>query len=123
MPRIYRSARVQEVEQYGLALQATLRELAPNGKPEPTLALMTPGVYNSAYYEHMFLAREIGAELVEGSDLVVRDRVVYMRTTEGLQQVDVIYRRIDDDFWTPGYSGATLCWARPALLKLPRPAT
>lgn len=101
LPRVYRSCRVQEVEQYGSALQTTLRELAPNGKPEPNLALMTPGVYNSAYYEHMFLAREIGAELVEGSDLVVRDRVVYMRTTEGLQQVDVIYRRIDDDFLDP----------------------
>ena len=101
LPRLYRSARVQEVEQYGAALQATLRELSPNGKPDPALALMTPGVYNSAYYEHMFLAREIGAELVEGSDLVVRDRAVYMRTTEGLRQVDVIYRRIDDDFLDP----------------------
>ena len=74
LPRVYRSCRVQEVEQYGAALQTTLRELAPIGKSDPTLALMTPGVYNSAYYEHMFLAREIGAELVEGSDLVVRDR-------------------------------------------------
>ena len=101
LPRVYRSCRVQEVEQYGAALQSTLRELAPNGRAEPTLALMTPGVYNSAYYEHMFLAREIGAELVEGSDLVVRDRVVYMRTTEGLRRVDVIYRRIDDDFLDP----------------------
>ena len=101
LPRVYRGSRVQEVEQYGSALQATLRELAPSGKPDPTLALMTPGIYNSAYYEHMFLAREIGAELVEGSDLVVRDRVVYMRTTEGLRQVDVIYRRIDDDFLDP----------------------
>ena len=101
LPRLYRSCRVQEVEQYGAALQSTLRELAPNGKPQPSLALLTPGVYNSAYYEHMFLAREIGAELVEGSDLVVRDRTVYMRTTEGLQQVDVIYRRIDDDFLDP----------------------
>ena len=101
LPRLYRSHRVQEVEHYGAALQASLRELAPNAKPNPVLALMTPGVYNSAYYEHMFLAREIGAELVEGSDLVVRDRVVYMRTTGGLQQVDVIYRRIDDDFLDP----------------------
>ena len=101
LPRVYRSCRVQEVEQYGAALQTTLRELAPIGKSDPTLALMTPGVYNSAYYEHMFLAREIGAELVEGSDLVVRDRVVYMRTTEGLRRIDVIYRRIDDDFLDP----------------------
>ena len=120
LPRIYRSARVQEVEQYGSALQATLRELAPNGKPEPKLALMTPGVYNSAYYEHMFLAREIGAELVEGSDLVVRDRVVYMRTTEGLQQVDVIYRRIDDDFLDPRvFRGDSLLGA-PGLMEAAR---
>ncbi len=117
LPRIYRSARVQEVEQYGSALQATLRELSPNGKPEPKLALMTPGVYNSAYYEHMFLAREIGAELVEGSDLVVRDRVVYMRTTEGLQQVDVIYRRIDDDFMDPRVFRKDSLLGAPGLIE------
>lgn len=120
LPRIYRSARVQEVEQYGSALQATLRELAPNGKPEPKLALMTPGVYNSAYYEHMFLAREIGAELVEGSDLVVRDRVVYMRTTEGLQQVDVIYRRIDDDFLDPRVFRRDSLLGAPGLMEAAR---
>ncbi len=120
LPRIYRSARVQEVEQYGSALQATLRELAPNGKPEPKLALMTPGVYNSAYYEHMFLAREIGAELVEGSDLVVRDRVVYMRTTEGLQQVDVIYRRIDDDFLDPRVFRPDSLLGAPGLIEAAR---
>ena len=120
LPRIYRSSRVQEVEQYGAALQATLRELAPNGKPEPTLALMTPGVYNSAYYEHMFLAREIGAELVEGSDLVVRDRVVYMRTTEGLQQVDVIYRRIDDDFLDPRVFRRDSLLGAPGLIEAAR---
>ena len=106
LPRLYRSHRVQEVEHYGAALQKTLQELAPHslqsrGNPNPTIALLTPGTYNSAYYEHMFLAREIGAELVEGSDLVVRDRAVYMRTTQGLRQVDVIYRRIDDDFLDP----------------------
>ena len=120
LPRIYRGARVQEVEHYGLALQSTLRELAPNGKPEPTLALMTPGVYNSAYYEHMFLAREIGAELVEGSDLVVRDRVVYMRTTEGLQQVDVIYRRIDDDFLDPQVFRRDSLLGAPGLIEAAR---
>ena len=117
LPRVYRSCRVQEVEQYGTALQATLRELAPNGKPDPALALMTPGVYNSAYYEHMFLAREIGAELVEGSDLVVRDRVVYMRTTEGLQQVDVIYRRIDDDFLDPRVFREDSMLGAPGLIE------
>ena len=117
LPRVYRSSRVQEVEQYGAALQATLRELAPNGKPEPTLALMSPGVYNSAYYEHMFLAREIGAELVEGSDLVVRDRVVYMRTTEGLRQIDVIYRRIDDDFLDPRVFRADSMLGAPGIIE------
>ena len=101
LPRLYRSSRVQEVEQYGSVLQTTLRELAPDGKPNPVIALLTPGVYNSAYYEHMFLAREIDAELVEGRDLVVRNGIVYMRTTDGLQQVDVIYRRLDDDFLDP----------------------
>ena len=101
LPRLYRSSRVQEVEQYGSVLQTTLRELAPDGKPNPVIALLTPGVYNSAYYEHMFLAREIDAELVEGRDLVVRNGFVYMRTTDGLQQVDVIYRRLDDDFLDP----------------------
>ena len=120
LPRLYRSARVQDVEQYGSALQATLRELAPNGKPNPSLALMTPGVYNSAYYEHMFLAREIGAELVEGSDLVVRNRVVYMRTTEGLQQVDVIYRRIDDDFLDPRVFRPDSLLGSPGLMEAAR---
>ena len=99
--RIYRGARVREVEHYGHLLQATLRELAPHGRSDPCIALLTPGVYNSAFYEHMFLAGEIGAELVEGRDLVVNDSFVYMRTTDGLRRVDVIYRRIDDDFLDP----------------------
>ena len=101
LPRLYRSSRVKEVEQYGATLRETLMELSPGNKPNPVVALLTPGVYNSAYYEHMFLAREIDAELVEGRDLVVRNGLVYMRTTGGLQQVDVIYRRVDDDFLDP----------------------
>ena len=99
--RLYRSSRVLEVEHYGQALLATLRELAPEGRSDPSIALLTPGVYNSAFYEHIFLARELGAELVEGRDLTVSDGVVYMRTTEGLRRVDVIYRRVDDDFIDP----------------------
>ena len=99
--RLYRGARVREVENYGRLLQATLHELAPAGRSDPCIALLTPGVYNAAFYEHMFLAGEIGAELVEGRDLVVNDGVVYMRTTAGLRRVDVIYRRIDDDFLDP----------------------
>ncbi len=99
--RIYRGARVREVEHYGRLLQTTLRELAPSGRSDPCIALLTPGVYNAAFYEHMFLAGEIGAELVEGRDLVVNDGTVYMRTTTGLRRVDVIYRRIDDDYLDP----------------------
>ena len=101
LPRLYRSSRVQEVERYGRLLLETLRELAPSGRSEPSIALLTPGVFNSAFYEHMFLARELRAELVEGRDLLVSDGFVYMRTTTGLRRVDVIYRRVDDDFLDP----------------------
>jgi uncharacterized circularly permuted ATP-grasp superfamily protein len=99
--RLYRTSRVQEVEHYGRVLLETLKELAPSGLQDPTIVLLTPGVYNSAFYEHIFLAQEIGAELVEGRDLLVNDGYVYMRTTTGLQRVDVIYRRVDDDFIDP----------------------
>src|SRR5580704_14435214 len=100
-PDLFRKCGVQPVEHYGQALLATLRALAPQGCAEPTIALLTPGVYNSAYFEHAFLARQMGIELVEGRDLVAHDNFVYMRTTEGLRRVDVIYRRIDDDFVDP----------------------
>ena len=99
--QLYRSLRVQEVEQYGRLLLETLLELAPSGRSEPCIALLTPGVYNSAFYEYMFLAHETGAELVEGRDLLVNDGFVYMRTTTGLRRVDVVYRRVDDDFLDP----------------------
>ena len=99
--RLYRSSKVKEVEHYGRALLETLRELAPEGRSDPSIALLTPGVYNSAFYEHMFLAHELGAELVEGQDLLVNNGFAYMRTTAGLQRVDVIYRRVDDDFIDP----------------------
>ena len=99
--RLYRTSRVLEVEHYGRQLLETLKELAPAGRTNPSIALLTPGVYNSAFYEHMFLAHELGAELVEGRDLVARDGFVYMKTTEGLRRVDVIYRRVDDDFIDP----------------------
>ena len=101
MRRLYRRSRVREVENYGRVLLRTLMELAPDGRDEPCIALLTPGVYNSAFYEHMFLAHELGAELVEGRDMVVRDGFVYMRTTTGLRRVDVVYRRVDDDFVDP----------------------
>ena len=99
--RLYRSCRVREVEHYGRLLRQTLVELAPEGRHDPRIALLTPGVHNSAFYEHVFLAHEIGAELVEGRDLLTRNGLVYMRTTEGLQRIDVIYRRVDDDFLDP----------------------
>lgn len=100
-PTLYRQSRVRPIEHYAQALLSTLRSLAPEGRAEPTIVLLTPGSYNSAYFEHAYLARQMGVELVEGRDLVVHDNLVYMRTTFGLQRVDVIYRRIDDDFLDP----------------------
>ena len=114
--RLYRDSRVQEVESYGRLLQQTLLELAPDGREHPRLALLTPGVYNSAFYEHMFLSREIGAELVEGRDLLVRDDFLYMRTTTGLQRIDVLYRRVDDDFLDPSVFRSDSVLGVPGLM-------
>jgi uncharacterized circularly permuted ATP-grasp superfamily protein len=100
-PMLFRKCGVRPIEHYSQALLSTLRSLAPEGRSDPTVVLLTPGVYNSAYFEHSYLARQMGIELVEGRDLVVHDNVVYMRTTSGLQRVDVIYRRVDDDFLDP----------------------
>ena len=99
--RLYRLCRVREVEDYGRLLLDTLRELAPEGRTDPTVVVLTPGVGNAAFYEHMFLADELGGELVEGRDLLVRDDVLYMKTTAGLRRIDVVYRRIDDDYLDP----------------------
>src|SRR5580658_955332 len=101
LPHLFRSYGVRPIEHYTQALLSTLRSIAPEGRPEPSIVLLTPGVYNSAYFEHTFLARQMGIELVEGRDLVIHDNVVYMRTTAGLKRVDVIYRRVDDDFSDP----------------------
>ena len=100
-PTLFSSYDVRPVDQYGQALAATLRALAPAHRPDPTIVLLTPGVFNSAYFEHTFLARQMGIELVEGRDLFVHDNIVYMRTTGGPRRVDVIYRRLDDDFLDP----------------------
>src|SRR5690606_15486369 len=100
-PRLFADYGVRPVENYGQAPLSTMQALAPPNVLEPTIVLLTPGVYNSAYFEHAFLARQMGIKLVEGRDLLVHDNVVYMRTTAGLQRVDVIYRRIDDDFLDP----------------------
>ena len=98
---LFRRHRVRGIEHYGAFLRQTLAELAPPAVSDPTIVLLTPGVYNSAFYEHMFLAHEMGVELVQGNDLLVHNGFVYMRTTEGLRRVDVIYRRVDDDFVDP----------------------
>jgi uncharacterized circularly permuted ATP-grasp superfamily protein len=100
-PQLFHQYNVRPIEQYTQLLLGTLRSLAPEGRPEPNIVLLSPGVFNSAYFEHAYLARQMGIELVEGRDLVTHDNVVYMRTTSGLRRVDVIYRRVDDDFIDP----------------------
>ena len=100
-PKVFRQSGVLPIEDYPQILLQSLRALSPDGRDEPTIVLLTPGVFNSAYFEHTFLARQMGIELVEGRDLIVHDSIVYMRTTAGLKRVDVIYRRVDDDFIDP----------------------
>lgn len=100
-PWLFEASHVRPVVDYPSRLLSLLEYLAPDGVASPTVAVLTPGPFNSAYYEHSFLAQQMGVELVEGRDLVVRDGFVYMRTTAGFQRVDVIYRRIDDDFIDP----------------------
>jgi uncharacterized circularly permuted ATP-grasp superfamily protein len=100
-PQMFESIGVRPVEHYPQELLKMLQFLAPSGVAEPTVVLLTPGAYNSAYFEHTYLARQMGIEIVEGRDLVVRDARVFMRTTKGLQPVHVIYRRLDDDFLDP----------------------
>lgn len=100
-PQLFRTYNVRPIEQYTQLLLGSLRSLAPEGRPEPNIVLLSPGVFNSAYFEHAYLARQMGIELVEGRDLVTHDNVCYMRTTSGLRRVDVIYRRVDDDFIDP----------------------
>ena len=101
-PDLFRRVGVVPVAHYADELLETLRSVAPVNCPgEPTVALLTPGIHNSAYYEHAFLADEMGIDLVEGADLLVKNDVCYMRTTSGLERVDVIYRRLDDDYLDP----------------------
>ncbi len=101
-PELFRRYRVAPVDNYTDALRNVLASVAPrSASRDPTIVVLTPGQYNSAYYEHSFLADKMGVDLVEGRDLLVRDNICYMRTTRGPQRVDVIYRRIDDDFLDP----------------------
>jgi Circularly permuted ATP-grasp type 2/A predicted alpha-helical domain with a conserved ER motif. len=102
LPGLFEHYRVRPVDHYPALLRTALEEVAPTGgEEEATVVVWTPGPYNSAYFEHTFLARQMGVELVEASDLVVRDAVCHIRTTRGLQRVHAIYRRIDDDFMDP----------------------
>jgi uncharacterized circularly permuted ATP-grasp superfamily protein len=100
-PNLFATHRVRAVGDYASHLLRALRNAAASNEADPTVVVLTPGVYNSAYFEHSLLARQMGVELVEGRDLFCRDNTVYMRTTEGERQVDVIYRRIDDEFLDP----------------------
>lgn len=100
-PMLFGNTGVRTIDHYPQVLLSTMRALAPTSNPDPNIVVLTPGVFNSAYFEHTFLARQMGVELVEGRDLLVHDNVVYTRTTAGLRRVDVIYRRIDDDFIDP----------------------
>jgi len=100
-PELFAQHRIAPVAHYPDLLLETLRAVAPPSVNEPTVVVLTPGMYNSAYFEHAFLAQQMGVELVEGQDLFVKDGFVYMRTTQGPRRVDVVYRRVDDDFLDP----------------------
>ncbi len=116
-PRLFAEMRVRPVDHYPIQLWENLRYLASDARENPTIVLLTPGIYNSAYFEHCFLSLQMGIELVEGQDLVVEGDRVYMKTTQGLQQVDVIYRRIDDDFLDPEVFRSDSALGVPGLIR------
>jgi uncharacterized circularly permuted ATP-grasp superfamily protein len=116
-PELFARHKVAPVQHYPDLLLEKLRAVSPQGVSNPTVVVLTPGAYNSAYFEHTFLAQQMGVELVEGRDLFVKDEVVYMRTTQGPQRVDVIYRRIDDDFLDPRAFRPDSALGVPGLLK------
>ncbi len=122
-PDIYETCGVRPVDHYPSELLKLLRYVAPTGVAEPTVVLLTPGAYNSAYFEHTYLARQMGIEIVEGRDLVVRDQHVYMRTTKGLRPVHVVYRRIDDDFLDPTVFRRDSALGVPGLVNAYRAGT
>jgi uncharacterized circularly permuted ATP-grasp superfamily protein len=119
-PELFSQNRVAPVAHYPDLLLETLRAVAPAAAGEPTVVLLTPGMHNSAYFEHAFLAQQMGIELVEGQDLYVKDNFVFMRTTKGLQRVDVIYRRVDDDFLDPEVFRPTSTLGCPGLMGVYR---
>jgi uncharacterized circularly permuted ATP-grasp superfamily protein len=116
-PDLMENLKLRPVSDYGLRLRQALNQVAPTRTEEPTVVLLSPGVFNSAYFEHVFLAREMGAPLVEGRDLVVENDRVFMRTTAGLEPVDVIYRRINDDFLDPEVFNTESLLGVPGLMR------
>jgi len=116
-PRLYRRMGVRRIDHYPEELLRSLQFLSPRKQDDPVCVVLTPGIYNSAYFEHTFLAREMGIEIVEGKDLIVVDNVVHMRTTRGLVRVDVIYRRIDDDFIDPQFFRKDSLLGVPGLMN------
>ncbi len=119
-PEAFSQLPIAPIEHYPDLLLETLRESAPAGVDTPNVVVLTPGMYNSAYFEHAFLAQQMGIELVQGKDLFVDEGLVYMRTTQGPQRVDVIYRRIDDDFLDPLVFRADSTLGVPGLLSVVR---
>ncbi len=122
-PELVASSRVRRVSNYPLLLHEILLSLSPAQISNPNVVLLTPGIYNSAYYEHTFLARQMGIALVEGRDLVVDNHKVYMKTTQGLEQVHVIYRRVDDDYLDPLIFKADSALGVPGLMSAYRKGT
>ncbi len=119
-PQVFEKVPIRPVEEYPCRLLDTLTNLVPDHITDPTVALLSPGIYNSAYFEHSFLAQQMGVELVEGRDLVVVDGFLQMRTTKGLRRVDVLYRRIDDDFIDPTAFRSDSLLGIPGLMNVYR---
>jgi len=117
-PQVFEASRVRPVDEYPSRLLSTLQSLFPAAIDSPKVAVLTPGIYNSAYYEHSFLAQQMGVELVEGRDLVVVNNRIMMRTTKGFEPVDVLYRRIDDDFLDPQVFRADSLLGVPGLMDI-----
>ena len=114
---LYSKLNVKPVNNYPNLLLQALRYISPNKSFHPTCVLLSPGIYNSAYYEHTFLAKHMGIEIVEGNDLISDDGFIYMKTTKGLVQVDVIYRRIDDQYIDPNYFRKDSLLGVPGLVE------
>ena len=120
LPLAFAQHRVRPVSHYPASLLTALRSVAPAAAGNPRVVVLTPGAYNSAYFEHAFLARQMGVELVEGRDLVVDEHVVYLRTTRGLERVDVVYRRIDDTFLDPAVFRSDSTLGVPGIVNAAR---